>query len=110
MCDLKTLIFIYLVFRCNFLYSDIISAHLLSIRDIGDMWRLRRIPKTEKKIHPPQQQLIHPSPISQERQEHLLPYQQTTEQLLSSGCETPKLDLNAPPKMLFCFICNIKRD
>ena len=113
MCELKTLLFIWLAFQCSllgFINSDIISGHLLSVTDLGDVWRPRRIPRRGKKTHPPQRRPIHPAPVSQERQEHLMPHQQTTEQLLSSGCETPQLVLHAPPKILFWFYVEHKRD
>ncbi len=40
------------------------------------------------------QQPVHPAAVWQAIQKYLLPYHQTTEQLLSSGCKTPQLILS----------------
>ena len=54
--------------------------------------------------HPPQPQSVHPAAIWQEMERCPLPYRQLTEQLLSSGCETPELILNYKKKKV-CFSC-----
>ena len=45
-------------------------------------------------LHQLQLQSVHPAAVWQKIQKYPLPYNQATERLLSSGCETPELNLN----------------
>ena len=49
-----------------------------------------------KNQHPNQLQSAHPADIWQKLQKYLLLYHQTTEQLISSGCETHQFTLRKP--------------
>ncbi len=63
--------------------QNIIGTHLLSINDISEVRCLHRAHRILKD--------------NTSTQKYLLPYCQTTEQLLSSGYETPPFILHAPP-------------
>lgn len=59
--------------------------------------------KFKKKVHHFTVSFGHPAAVWQKTQERSLQHHQTTEQLLSSGCEAPELILNTPPLIIYAF-------
>ena len=59
-------------------------------------WNSAHCAQDANRQHPPQPQSVHPAAIWLKTENDPLPYQQTMEQHLSSGCETPKVILCTP--------------
>ena len=93
------------------LYSRLLKLHRTSLVPYRPSvtsveWDVCTEPKDTKRKHP-QPQTVQPAAIWQQTQKYLLPYHQTTEQLLYPGYVTPEHILNTPPSIVYFFDSNI---